>query len=188
MLANLFMHGAFDAWLAREYPAVQFGRYAGDAVVHCVTQRQAREVLGALQGRMAQAGLQLHPGKTKIVYCKDTLRRPGYEQISFTFPGFTFQPRAARRKDGSMYVRFLPAISKDAVKKISAEVRSWRLHRRVSCTFAELATAINPVVAGWMDNELGVHCLGNVDQGASGQVRDDPVFHPRGPVLGVVVE
>ncbi len=83
-------------------------------------------------------------------HCKDTLRRLDSEQISFTFLGFTFRPRAARRKDGSMYVRFLPAISKDALKKISAEVRSWRLHRRVSYTFAELATSINPVVAGWM--------------------------------------
>jgi group II intron reverse transcriptase/maturase len=150
VLANLFMHYAFDAWLAREYPAVQFERYADDAVVHCVTQRQAQQVLAALQDRMAQVGLQLHPDKTKIVYCKDTLRRLGSEQVSFTFLGFTFRPRAARRKDGSMYVRFLPAISKEALKKISGEVRGWRLHRRVSYTFAELAKAVNPVVAGWM--------------------------------------
>ena len=103
MLANLFMHYAFDAWLAREYPAVQFERYADDAVVHCVTQRQAREVLGALQDRMAQVGLQLHPEKTKIVYCKDTLRRLGYEQISFTFLGFTFRPaRRGARTAASM--------------------------------------------------------------------------------------
>jgi hypothetical protein len=144
------MHYAFDAWLAREYPAVQFERYADDAVVHCVTQRQAHQVLAALQDRMAQVGLQLHPAKTRIVYCKDSMRRGSYEYTSFTFLGFTFRPRAARRKDGSMYMRFLPAISKDALKKISAEVRRWRLHRRVSYTFAELATAINPVVAGWM--------------------------------------
>ena len=150
VLANLFMHYAFDAWLAREYPAVQFERYADDAVVHCVTQRQAREVLAALQDRMAQVGLQLHPGKTKIVYCRDTLRRLGYEQISFTFLGFTFQPRTARRKDGSLHLLFLPAISKEALKKISGEVRSWRLHRKVTFTFAGLAAVINPIVAGWM--------------------------------------
>jgi len=134
----------------REYPGVQFERYADDAVVHCVTQRQAQQVLAALQDRMAQVGLQLHPDKTKIVYCKDSMRRGSYEHTSFTFLGFTFRPRAARRKDGSMYMRFLPAISKDALKKISGEVRRWRLHRRVSYTFAELATAINPIVAGWM--------------------------------------
>ena len=148
VLANLFMHYAFDAWLAREYPAVQFERYADDAVVHCVTQRQAQQVLAALQDRMAQVGLQLHPGKTTIVYCKDTVRRLDSEQISFTFLGFTFRPRAARRKDGSMYVRFLPAISKDALKKISGEVRSWRLHRKVNYTFAGLAKTINPITRG----------------------------------------
>jgi RNA-directed DNA polymerase len=64
------------------------------------------------------------------VYCKDTLRRLDSDQIAFTFLGFTFRPRAARRKDGSMYMRFLPAISKDALRKISAGVRGWRLHRR----------------------------------------------------------
>jgi group II intron reverse transcriptase/maturase len=150
VLANLFMHYAFDAWLAREHPAVQFERYADDAVVHCVTQRQAHQVLAALQDRMAQVGLQLHPAKTKIVYCKDSMRRATYEHTSFTFLGFTFRPRAARRKDGSMYTRFLPAISRDAVKKISGEVRSWRLHRKVGHTFAGLAKVINPIVAGWM--------------------------------------
>ena len=150
VLANLFMHYAFDAWLAREYPGVWFERYADDAVVHCVTERQAREVLAALGDRMEQVGLRLHPAKTKIVYCKDSVRRASYEHTSFTFLGFTFRPRGMRRKDGHMYTRFLPAISKDALKKISGEVRSWRLHRKVNYTFAGLATMINPVVAGWM--------------------------------------
>jgi RNA-directed DNA polymerase len=150
VLANLFMHYAFDAWLAREYPAVWFERYADDAVVHCVTERQAREVVAALGDRMEQVGLRLHPAKTKIVYCKDSMRRGSYEHTSFTFLGFTFRPRAARRKDGSKYTRFLPAISKDALKKISGEVRSWRLHRKVNYTFAGLAAMINPIVAGWI--------------------------------------
>lgn len=150
VLANLFMHYAFDAWLAREYPGVWSGRYAGDAVVHCVTERQAQVVLAALGDRMEQVGLRLHPAKTKIVYCKDSVRRASYEHTSFTFLGFTFRPRGMRRKDGHMYTRFLPAISKDALKKISGEVRGWRLHRKVNYTFAGLATMINPVVAGWM--------------------------------------
>jgi group II intron reverse transcriptase/maturase len=150
VLASLFMHYASGAWLAREYPAVWSGRYADDAVVHCVTGRQAREVLAALGDRMEQAGLRLHPAKTKIVYCKDSMRRGSYEHTSFTFLGFTFRPRAARRKDGSKYTRFLPAISKDALKKISGEVRSWRLHRKVNYTFAGLAAMINPIMAGWI--------------------------------------
>ena len=150
VLANLFMHYAFDAWLAREHPTVWFERYADDAIVHCVTERQARRILAAIADRMTEVGLRLHPDKTKIVYCKDERRAGQYAQTSFTFLGYTFRPRTARRKSGGNYLAFLPAISKDALKKIGAEVRSWRLHRRVNATFAELAKAINPIVAGWM--------------------------------------
>lgn len=150
VLANLFMHYAFDAWLEREFPTVQFERYADDAVLHCVTERQAHRVLAALQERMAEVGLRLHPDKTRIVYCKDGTRRGSYEHTSFTFLGFTFRARDARARDGRRFLSFLPAISKDALIKISGVVRSWRLHRRVHLTFAELATMINPIVAGWM--------------------------------------
>lgn len=150
VLANLFMHYAFDAWLEREFPTVQFERYADDAVLHCVTERQAQRVLAALHERMAEVGLRLHPDKTRVVYCKDGTRRGSYEHTSFTFLGFTFRARDARTKDGRRFLSFLPAISKDALNKISSVVRSWRLHRRVNLTFAELATMINPIVAGWM--------------------------------------
>jgi group II intron reverse transcriptase/maturase len=150
VLANLFMHYAFDRWLAREFPTVAFERYADDAVVHCVTRTQAEKVLAALHDRMAEVGLELHPDKTKIVYCKDS-RRPGeFERTSFTFLGYTFRPRAARRKDGVKFTRFLPAISPDALKKIGERVRSWRLHRRTGDTAADLARMVNPVVRGWM--------------------------------------
>jgi RNA-directed DNA polymerase len=150
VLANLFMHYAFDLWLAREFPLVRFERYADDAVIHCVSERQARQVLAALHERMARVGLELHPGKTKIVYCKDSNRRGSAEHTSFTFLGFTFRPRQARRKDGVQFTSFLPAISKDALKKISAEVRSWRLHRHIEMTTADIAAWINPKVRGWM--------------------------------------
>jgi RNA-directed DNA polymerase len=150
VLANLFMHYAFDRWLAREFPTAAFERYADDAVIHCVTQAQARRVLAALHERMAQVGLELHPGKTKIVYCRDSNRRGGFEHTSFTFLGYTFRPRASRRKDGVMFTRFLPAVGREALKKMSAQVRSWRLHRRVGGTEADLARMINPIVRGWM--------------------------------------
>ena len=100
ILANLFMHYAFDTWMARNFPACPFERYADDAVVHCVSRRQAREVLAAIAERMEQVGLRLHPDKTKIVYCKDGKRRGEHEHTSFTFLGFTFRPREARSKDG----------------------------------------------------------------------------------------
>jgi RNA-directed DNA polymerase len=150
VLANLFMHYAFDTWLATEFPAVQFERYADDAVVHCVTERQARQVLAALGNRMEEVGLRLHPGKTRIVYCQDKWRRGSYEHTSFTFLGFTFRQRGAKDRNGSTFMRFLPAISKDAQKKISQEVRSWRVHRQIGRTFAEIARRINPVIRGWM--------------------------------------
>lgn len=150
VLANLFLHYALDAWMQRTYPRVPFERYADDAVVHCVSERQARHVLAAIAERMEQVGLRLHPAKTKIVYCKDANRPLDYEHTSFTFLGFTFRPRGARRKDGRIFLGFSPAISKDALNKISGDVRRWRLHRRTNLTLAELARAINPIVRGWM--------------------------------------
>ena len=150
VLANLFMHYAFDLWLGREFPRVKFERYADDAVIHCVSEHQARKVLAALHERMAEVGLELHPDKTKIVYCKDSNRRGSHEHTSFTFLGFTYRPRQARRKDGKQFTSFLPAISKDALKKISAEVRSWRLHRWVTSDGPEIARFVNPKIRGWM--------------------------------------
>jgi RNA-directed DNA polymerase len=151
VLANLFMHYAFDTWLAREFPTVQFERYADDAVVHCATERQAREVLAALGVRMEQVGLQLHPTKTKIVYCKDRKRRLDCENTSFTFLGYTFRARKAQTRDGlSMFSAFLPAMGTDALKTKGAEIRGWRLHLRTTNDLAELAAWINPIVRGWM--------------------------------------
>jgi RNA-directed DNA polymerase len=152
VLANLFMHYAFDTWLEREFPAVKFERYADDAVVHCATERQANEVLAALEERMAEAGLQLHPDKTRIVFCKDGKRwYADCEHTSFTFLGYTFRARNAPTRDGtSMFTGFLPAVSKDALKRMSEEVRSWRIHLRTATELDDLASWVNPAVRGWM--------------------------------------
>ncbi|WP_281365061.1 reverse transcriptase domain-containing protein [Phytohabitans houttuyneae] len=139
VLANLFMHYAFDAWMAQRFPGIPFERYADDAVVHCVSQQQAQAIRAAIENRMVEVGLRLHPDKTRIVYCKDSNRRGSHEHTSFTFLGFTFRARKARSRHGKNFAAFLPAISKDALKKISQAVRSWRLHRRVGHTFAEMA-------------------------------------------------
>ena len=151
VLANLFLHYAFDTWMAREHPGVAFERYVDDAVVHCATERQAREMVLAISERMVEVGLRLHPDKTKVVYCKDSNRRGSYADTEFTFLEYTFRPRRSRSRAGVNFTRFLPAISKDALKKISRQVRSWRIHRRTGQTFAQLARAINPVVRGWMN-------------------------------------
>jgi group II intron reverse transcriptase/maturase len=150
VLANLFMHYAFDMWMAREYPGVPFERYADDGVVHCVSESQARRLREAIADRMREVGLRLHPDKTKVVYCKDGNRPLTYEHTSFTFLGFTFRARKAIDRNGERFTAFLPAISKEALKKISGEVRRWRLHRQVGRTLAELARVINPIVRGWM--------------------------------------
>ncbi|MCA1606143.1 MAG: group II intron reverse transcriptase/maturase [Acidobacteria bacterium] len=150
VLANLFLHFAFDAWMAREFPGVAFERYVDDVVVHCVSETQAHTVVKAIARRMEQVGLRLHPDKTKVVYCKDGKRRGAHEHTAFTFLGFTFRQRRARNKQGKKFSSFLPAISKDALNRINAEVRSWRLHLRTGHTFKDLARRINPIVAGWM--------------------------------------
>ncbi|MFD1276585.1 group II intron reverse transcriptase/maturase [Streptomyces kaempferi] len=151
VLANLFMHYALDMWLDREFPAVTFERYADDAVVHCVSERQARQVLAALTDRMGEVGLSLHPDKTRIVYCRDGKRQGSYEHREFTFLGYTFRARKSQDKQGRRFLSFEPAISKDALKRIGREVRSWRLHRRSDLSFVELARRINPIVAGWIN-------------------------------------
>ncbi|WP_405568215.1 group II intron reverse transcriptase/maturase [Streptomyces sp. NBC_01167] len=151
VLANLFLHYAFDVWMAREFPSVWFERYADDAVLHCVTERQAHQVLAALTDRMVEVGLQLHPGKTRIVYCKDGTRRGSYEHTAFTFLGYTFRARKNRTRHGNLFLSFEPAVSKDALKRMGRELRSWHLHTRSELSFHELARRINPVVAGWLN-------------------------------------
>jgi RNA-directed DNA polymerase len=152
VLANLFMHFAFDAWMARNFPGCPFERYADDAVVHCVSRRQAEHVLGAIAMRMSEVGLTLHPDKTRVVYCKDDGRRGRHEHTSFTFLGFAFRARTAiNRRDGRRFMSFLPAISPEALKAKSAEVRAMRIHRHTTMSLNDLARWLNPIVVGWMN-------------------------------------
>ena len=151
VLANLFLHYAFDLWMGREFPSVEFERYADDVVVHCVTERQACRVLAAIAQRLAEVGLRLHPDKTKIVYCKDDKRRGSFDVTSFTFLGFLFCCRTQSTRQGVLFGGFTPAISPVALKAISREVRQWRLHRRTRLDLADLAERINPIVRGWMN-------------------------------------
>jgi len=150
VLANMFMHYAFDMFLAREFPTVEFERYADDAVVHCVTERQARQVWAVLSQRMEDVGLRLHPDKTKLVYCKDSRRRGSFPTTSFRFLGYTFGPRKARYPDGKAFTSFLPAVSPEALKEMGQRVREWRIHLRTRLDLNGLAAWINPVVSGWM--------------------------------------
>src|SRR4026209_2834863 len=106
VLANLFLHYAFDAWMARNFPDVPFERFADDAVVHCTSQQHAEQVRAAIEDRMVAVGLRLHPDKTRIVYCQDANRRDAAEHTSFTFLGYTFRARRARNKNGVVFTSF----------------------------------------------------------------------------------
>lgn len=150
LLANIFMHHAFDDWMRRHWSAVPFERYADDAIIHCTSEAQAKHVLGAVRQRLGQCGLELHPMKTKIVYCKDDDRRGEYEQVAFDFLGYTFQPRRARNRWGKHFVSFLPAISNKAAKRIWATMRGWRMAAtRNNQSLEALAELTDPYVRGW---------------------------------------
>ncbi len=153
VLANLFLHYAFDAWMARTFPDCPFERYADDGVIHCRTLAMAQKVLDALRTRMAEVGLELHPDKTRIVYCKDSNRTGSYPETAFTFLGYTFRPRMATSRPGAekkFFTSFLPAVSKAALKRMSETVRAWNLQRRTGSGEVDLARIVNPVVRGWM--------------------------------------
>ncbi len=152
LLANLFLHYVFDAWMQRTFPNVEFERYADDSLVHCRSERQARQVLQAIRERFAQCGLELHPVKTQIVYCKDADRKGEYERVAFDFLGYTFQPRLARNRHGKFFVSFLPAISAKAAKAIRKVIRDWRMaSTRNNQRLEDLARLVDPYVRGWMN-------------------------------------
>jgi RNA-directed DNA polymerase len=148
LLANLFMHYAFDAWMAREFPTIGFERYCDDVVVHCTSQRQARHVLGRIIKRLASCKLEVNEAKTRIVYCKDDKRRGPHSPHRFDFLGYTFRARSCKGKRG-IFISFNPAISERARKRIGQEIRQWKLQLWSGCSLNDMARRINPVVRGW---------------------------------------
>src|SRR6266852_1533643 len=150
LLANLFLHYAFDRWIAAKYPQVQFERYADDAIVHCKTEVEAQEVRAAIAARLEECQLELHPEKTKIVYCKDDDRRRTYPNEKFDFLGYTFRPRRSKNRKGKHFINFSPAVSDKAVRAIRAEIRSWSLPKRSDKSIEDLSRMFNPTVRGWL--------------------------------------
>jgi RNA-directed DNA polymerase len=150
LLANLFLHYAFDGWMKREHPNTPFERYADDAIVHCHSQVQAEELRKAIAQRLAECGLELNTQKTKIVYCKDEDRTGAHEHEKFDFLGYRFQARRARNRYGRYFISFLPAISDKAGRAIREEMRSWRLHLRSDKSIEDLSRMFNPIIRGWV--------------------------------------
>ena len=150
LLANLFLHYAFDVWIGRAMPDVAFERYADDIICHCRSEGQARVLWKMVEERFAVCGLQLHPQKTKLVYCKDTNRKGDYPCVAFDFLGYTFRPRLAKWRGGLYGVSFLPGASQKALKAIRRDVRRWGLQRRSDKGLLDLARMFNPYIRGWV--------------------------------------
>ncbi len=151
LLANLFLHYAFDEWMRRNYPHIPFERYADDIVVHCKTEQEAKAMKAAVAKRLQECKLELHPEKTKIVYCKDEDRQGNYPNQKFDFPGYTFRPEIAKNYKGRYFVSFTPAISNQAAKEIRQRIKKWRLHLWSDKSLKELSEVVNPVLRGWMN-------------------------------------
>jgi RNA-directed DNA polymerase len=152
LLANLFLHYGFDMWMSKNYSYIPFERYADDIIVHCKSERQARWIKRVIEKRLAECKLELHPEKTKIVYCKDDNRRGNHVNEKFDFLGYTFRPRLvkARHKD-CFFVGFNPAVSNKAAKAMGNTIRSWRIHLRSGESIEDISRSINPVVRGWIN-------------------------------------
>lgn len=151
LLANIFMHHAFDEWMRINFPGVKFERFADDSLVHCYSLKQAEDVLAAIKKRLQECGLELHPEKTKIVYCKDVDRKESYDYESFDFLGYTFRPRLSMNKSGKTFVNFTPAISNNAANRIRKEIRSWNIHLRSDKNLTDLAKMFRAQVQGWVN-------------------------------------
>jgi RNA-directed DNA polymerase len=151
LLANLFLHYAFDEWMRRNYSYITFERYADDIIAHCKSERQAHWLKGVIEQRLGECKLELHPEKTKVVYCKDEKRRGKYRHEKFDFLGYEFRPRGAKSRWGKCFVNFSPAIRPKAVKEVRRAIRSWRIHRQSDKSIEDISRMFNPVIRGWIN-------------------------------------
>ncbi len=151
LLSNLFLHYAFDEWMRRNYSSIPFERYADDILVHCKSEGQARLIKSVIEKRLRQCRLQLHPQKTKIIYCKDSSRKDNYPKEKFDFLGYTFRPRLSKNRRGEFFVNFSPAVSDEAGKSMRRVVRGWRIHRMSDKSIEDLSRIINSVLRGWIN-------------------------------------
>jgi group II intron reverse transcriptase/maturase len=151
ILANTFLHYAFDLWMARTYPDLPWCRYADDGLVHCRSEKEALALKAALHARLAECHLELHPTKTRIVYCRDGRRRREYPNVKFDFLGYRFRPRLVRRlRDNTLFCGFNPAVSPTAMKAMREKVRQMNIRRQTQRSLADIAQLLNPLLRGWI--------------------------------------
>lgn len=151
ILSNLFMHYTFDLWMGRNHPDLPWCRYADDGLIHCSTEQEAQAVMAALNARLAECGLQMHPEKTQIVYCRDGSRKERYPNVKFDFLGYTFRPRVVKnRKRNSLFVSFTPAVSGTALKSMRETTRRLNFRNRTDLSLRDIARLFNPILRGWV--------------------------------------
>lgn len=151
VLANLFMHYTFDKWMTKEHPQNPWARYADDAVIHCRTKEEAEQLLKRLKERFKDCKLELHPEKTRIVYCKDDDRKGDHPEIKFDFLGYTFRPRRSKNRFGRYFINFTPAVSNKASKAMRQTIRGWRMHLKPDLKIDDLARMHNAAIRGWIN-------------------------------------
>jgi RNA-directed DNA polymerase len=152
ILSNAFLHYAFDLWMTRTYPTLPWCRYADDGLVHCRTEKQALAVKAALQVRLAECHLELHPTKTKIVYCKDGKRKGTYPNVKFDLLGYGFRPRLLMNaRDSTLFCGFNPAASVSALKAMRATIREMNIRNRTQLSLGDIAHRLNPLLRGWIE-------------------------------------
>lgn len=152
VLSNLFLHYVFDTWMKRKYPTTPWCRYADDGLVHCKTEKETQQLLVELDERFKECGLELHPDKTKIVYCKDGKRKRKYSNESFVFLGYTFRQRTCRNtKDNNLFMNFTPAVSKDALNAMRSKTRRLNVRNRTDMNLVDIAKWFNPILQGWLN-------------------------------------
>lgn len=151
LLANLFLHYVLDLWMKRNRPQNPWARYADDGVAHCRTRGEAEELLEQLHRRFRECGLELHPDKTRMVYCKDDDRRGEFPETKFDFLGYTFRPRRSKNRYGKFFINFTPGVSNQACKAMRQTIRQWRLHLKPDKALEDFSRMFNPVLRGWIN-------------------------------------
>jgi RNA-directed DNA polymerase len=151
VLANLFLHYAFDGWMDRNHPDKPFARYADDGVAHCRSMKETEELYESLKERFAVCKLELHPTKTRIVYCKDDDRTGNYPVTRFDFLGYTFRARRSKSRYGKHFINFTPAVSNKAKRAMQKTIRGWRMHLKPDKSLEDLSRMFNPVLRGWIN-------------------------------------
>jgi RNA-directed DNA polymerase len=151
ILANLFLHYVFDHWMEKNHPDNPIVRYADDGVAHCKSELEAKKLLDLLKERFKACKLEIHPDKTKIVYCKDSDRQGNYHTTSFDFLGYTFRPRRSKNRYGKHFINFTPAVSRKACIAMRQTTREWKIRMRSDKSIQDISKMYNPVIRGWMN-------------------------------------